>query len=308
MDYNFDAIIDRTNTNSIKYDHRAFGKPEGAIPLWVADMDFMTAAPIIRALQKRCRHGIFGYSEIDDSYVKAIRHWYKKRYNWKIERDWLVPTPGVVFSICAAIRAFTAPGDPVIIQQPVYHPFMSAVTDNGRDLITSQLIIEDGQYTIDYWDFESQIIRNNIKLFLLCSPHNPVGRVWTRQELLRMGDICKRQGVTVISDEIHSDFVYSGHQHTVFADIDASIADITVTLTAPTKTFNIPGLQVANAFIPNDDLRARFVQEIQKTGVAGASLMGIAACRAAYERGAEWLDQLLPYLYGNITYLQNFIA
>jgi cystathionine beta-lyase len=207
-------------------------------------MDFMAPPAVVQALREKINHGIFGYSDVDAPYIRSVIQWYGERFGWTIEKDWIVPAPGVVFSMCAAIRAFTSPGDPVIIQQPVYHPFMSSVTENGRKPIVNELVFDNGSYSIDFWDLESKIIQNNAKLFLFCSPHNPVGRVWSEAELLRVGDICKRHGVTVVSDEIHSDFVYGGAVHNVLAGL-GGLADMTVTLTAPTKTFNFPGLHIS---------------------------------------------------------------
>jgi cystathionine beta-lyase len=270
-------------------------------------MDFTAPACVIDALVNKSRHGIFGYSETRDDYYETLRDWFLKQFNWNVQPDWIVKTPGVVFAIYAAIRALTDEGDAVLIQQPVYSPFSSAVLVNRRKLVISQLVYSQGKYTIDFSDFEHKIIRNNVKLFILCSPHNPVGRVWTGEELVRLGEICLRYGVIVVSDEIHADFTYPGHRHLVFADVRPEFSEITVTCTAPTKTFNLAGLQISNIFIENMNIRRRFIKEISKTGYSHPNIMGIVACRAAYAGGSEWLIELKEYLSGNLDLLRNFL-
>jgi len=307
MKYDFDKEIDRKNTDSIKYDFSRYGISGNVTPMWVADMDFRSPPAVISAMKKRVEHGIFGYGETDDSYFEAVRKWFSQHFGWEVKRDWLIKTPGVVFSICAAIRAFTNEGDPVLIQQPVYYPFADCVVKNNRKLFVNELSYDMGRYSMDYWDFESLIIRNNIKLFILCSPHNPVGRVWTVNELTRIGDICRRHGVTVVSDEIHQDIVCGKAKHNVFASIKPAFSEMTVTCTAPSKTFNIPGLQIANIFIENEMLREKFRAEVVNSGYIEANIMGAVACRAAYEEGGEWLDELIEYLKGNILYLREFV-
>lgn len=305
MAYNFDESIDRRNTDSLKYDFAARrGKPEGLLSLWVADMDFRTPPCVIDALVEKSRHGIFGYSESREDYIEVLQSWFQSRFDWEIKPNWLVKTPGVVFAIATAIRALTDKGDAVIIQQPVYYPFTETVHVNERELVVNQLVYGDGVYQIDFEDFEDKIVRHGVKLFILCSPHNPVGRVWTRDELVRLGDICVRHGVTVISDEIHADFVYPGHRHLIFAGLKPEFADITVTCTAPTKTFNLAGLQISNVFIPNARIRAKFRQEIGQSGYSQLNIMGIVACKAAYEHGADWLEELKTYLTGNVNLLR----
>jgi len=308
LQYDFDKIINRKNTDSIKYDFaKKFGKPEGILPLWVADMDFRTPPCVIDALVKKSRHGIFGYSETGDDYYETLRGWFSKQFNWNVQPEWLVKTPGVVFAICTAIRALTNEGDAVLIQQPVYHPFSGSVLDNRRKLVVNQLVYSHGKYTIDFQDFEDKIIKNNVKLFILCSPHNPVGRVWTREELVRLGELCLKHSVIVVSDEIHADFTYPGHGHLVFADIKPEFSENTITCTAPTKTFNLAGLNISNIFIANSDIRRKFRKEIVGSGCGSPNIMGIVACRAAYEGGSEWLAELKKYLSGNLDYLRDFL-
>jgi cystathionine beta-lyase len=306
--FDFDELIDRRDTDSIKYDFALRrGKPEGLLPLWVADMDFKTPECVIRALEEKCRHGIFGYSNVRDDYFAVLQRWFSARFGWDIKPSWLVKTPGVVCAVSMAIRALTNEGDAVLIQQPVYYPFSESVTANDRKLIVNRLVYSGGQYSIDFEDFESKITENSVKLFILCSPHNPVGRVWTKDELTRMGDICLKHGVTVVSDEIHADFVYPGHRHIVFAGLQPEFADISVTCTAPTKTFNLAGLQISNIFIQNADLRGRFRREIVKSGYSQLNVMGLVACKAAYAGGGEWLEELKTYLCGNLDFLRDYL-
>ena len=239
---NFDEIIHRKDTDSLKYDFAARrGMPEGLLPLWVADMDFKTPPCVTEALVEKSRHGIFGYSESSEAYFEVLRDWFLRRFQWQIQPEWLVKTPGVVFAICAAIRSLTQENDAVLIQQPVYYPFSESVRVNNRKLVINELFYNGSEYTIDFEDFEKKIIQHNVKMFILCSPHNPVGRIWTRDELTRLGDICVKRGVLVISDEIHADFVYPGREQLVFAALKPEFADITITCTAPTKTVQSGG-------------------------------------------------------------------
>lgn len=306
MKYDFDEIIDFRNTNSIKYDFlEKPGMAEGVLPMWIADMDFKAPPCVAAAMAERCRHGVFGYSDAGRDYIETLQGWFSRRLSWEIDPEWLVTTPGVVNAICAAIRALTNEGDAVIIQQPVYPSFASSVLNNGRRLVVNQLNYSGGRYTIDYDDFEEKIIQNKVRMFILCSPHNPVGRVWSESELMRLGDICLRHGVTVVSDEIHADFMYPGSRHKVFAGLSTELSDITVTCTAPSKTFNLAGLQISNIFIENSDMRQKLKKELSKSGFGEPGIMGIVACNAAYESGDDWLAQLLDYLTGNLDYARN---
>lgn len=304
----FDKVIDRKNTNCIKYDFASErGMPEGVLPLWVADMDFRSPPCVIEALTKKSRHGIFGYSDSKCDYFEVLHRWFFERFGWETEAEWLVKTPGVVYAICTAIRAFTQPGDSVLIQPPVYYPFSRSILENGRSLVENRLVYGEGGYAVDFADFEEKIIRQNVKLFILCSPHNPVGRVWKKEELTRMGDICAAHGVILLSDEIHADFVYPGHEHLVFAGLKPAFSKIAVTATAPTKTFNLAGLQVSNIFIADAKLRKAFKQEISRGGYSQPNVMGIVACQAAYEGGGEWLAGLREYLGENLDFLRGFL-
>jgi cystathionine beta-lyase len=308
MEYNFDEIIDRRNTNSLKYDFAAKrGMPEGLLPLWVADMDFRSPPCVLSALRAVAEHGIFGYSMPKDDWFGPVLRWFSENFDYEIEREWAVQSPGVVFALSAAVRAFTDEGDGVLIQRPVYYPFSNVIRVNKRRIVNNPLLLADGVYRIDFADFERKIVENGIKLFLFCSPHNPVGRVWRREELERLGAICQRHGCVIVSDEIHCDFVFPGHAHTVFAGLSPALADSVVTCTAPSKTFNLAGLQISNIIIRNEALRRKFRAELHKTGYDEPNVFGLAACRAAYESGGEWLRALRAYLTDNLSFLRGFL-
>ena len=312
--YNFDKIINRKGTNCLKYDYAVErGKPADVLPLWVADMDFTVSEEITKSLHAAVDHGIYGYTQPKDAYYNAITNWMEKNHNWKTKREWIMKTPGVVFALGAAVKAFTKPGDAVLIQNPVYYPFTNIIRDNDRRVIDNTLVYEKrvtegkSQYSIDYEDFERKIVQENIKLFILCNPHNPVGRVWNREEQQYLGEICLHHHVIVVSDEIHNDFVYPGFEHTVFANVDPRFAEFTVTCTAPSKTFNLAGLQISNIFISNETLREAFQKEIDKTGYDEPNALGAVACEAAYRGGQEWLDQLRAYLLENLNFLRAYL-
>lgn len=305
----FDAVHERCGTDSLKYDYTAAkGKPADALPLWVADMDFSVAPEIHDALAARIDHGIFGYSDdADGSYFGALSAWYQSHFSYAVSSEWLIKTPGVVYAICTAIRAYTSKGDSVLIQEPVYYPFRESILDNERRVVVNELRNRGGHYEIDMVDFERKIVENDVKLFILCSPHNPVGRVWSKKELTAMGDICIKHGVLVVADEIHADFVYEGHRHYVFAGLKPAYAENTITCTAPTKTFNLAGLQISNIFIVNRALRLSFRKELNAAGYSQPNVMGLVACRAAYAHGAQWLSELRTYLQENLAYLRDFL-
>lgn len=308
MKYDFSQVIERNNTLSIKYDFaKERKKPSDLLSLWVADMDFPVAQEIKDALIERCNHGIFGYSEVKTPYYEVIAKWYQEKFNWPTKKQWLVKTPGVVAAIANAIRAFSNIGDAVLIQKPVYYPFFLTIEDNQRKVVNNSLVYKNGRYEMDFVDFEEKIISHKVKLFVLCSPHNPVGRVWNKEELLKIGDICLKHKVIVVADEIHADFVYHGHQHQVFANLKTDYQEITVTCTAPSKTFNIAGLQVSNIFIANENLRKKFKQELKKTANADINVMGLIACQAAYSQGEDWLRQVKIYIAENLEYVKNFL-
>lgn len=307
--YDFDTPVERRNTDCIKFDFaERRGKPKGLLPLWVADMDFKTSDEILEAIHRRTDHGIFGYTESGESYFEALADWMEQKHGWEIKKSWLVQTPGVVFALAMAVRAYTEAGDGVLIQQPVYYPFTEVIEDNGRRVVSSDLVPDgDGKYHMDFEDLEKKIVEEKIALFFLCSPHNPVSRVWTREELLRVADICLRHGVIVVSDEIHEDFVFGDRKHTVFATLKKELEEITITATSPAKTFNLAGLQVSNIFIPNRGLRAKFNRQIAAAGYSQLNTIGLTACEAAYRYGGEWYEQMLQYIEGNITFMRDYL-
>ena len=306
--YDFDKVVNRQGTNSLKYDFAAErGYPADVLPLWVADMDFPTAQPVLDALHEAVSHGIFGYSEVKDGYYQAVSEWFQKHFGWETNPEWLVKTPGVVFALAMAVRALTEPGDSVMIQTPVYYPFYSVIRDNDRKLVENELLYKDGRYEIDFADFEAKIRDYHVKLFILCSPHNPVGRVWTKAELQKIGALCKKYGVIVASDEIHCDFTLPGHLHTVFTVGCPELAEQTIICTAPSKTFNLAGLQVSNIWIENEDIRRKFLKEIDRSGYSQLNSLGLVAAQAAYENGEEWLLQCKRYLQGNLDFLRTFL-
>lgn len=308
MRYDFDKVLDRRGTNCIKYDFTAENSmPEDIIPLWVADMDWQAPDEVRERLIEMAEHGIYGYSGGKESYFRAVAGWMEDSHGWKVEKDWMVSAPGVVFAIAAAIRAFTEKGDSVMIQRPVYYPFGKMIEENGRVIADNTLCRENGRYTMDFEDMERQIADSNVRLFILCNPHNPVGRVWREDELRRLGEVCLKYGVLIVSDEIHHDFIFPGHRHVVLADLDERFRDITVTCTAPSKTFNIAGLQASNIFIANPRMREAFRKEISKTGYDGLNMMALGACESAYRCGRDWLEELLVYLKGNLDFAREFL-
>ncbi|MGN0381584.1 MAG: MalY/PatB family protein [Suilimivivens sp.] len=304
----FSKVIERDHTNCLKYDFRvARGMPADILPLWVADMDFQISSYIQDAIEKQVRHGIYGYSEAGKDYFEAVSSWLKQQHGWVVQPQWLVKTPGVVFALAMAVKAFTNVGDGVLIQKPVYYPFSGVILDNKRKVVDNTLTLgEDGRYHIDFEDFEEKVVNEDVKLFFLCNPHNPVGRVWEREELERLGDICYRHNVIVVSDEIHSDFVWKG-KHQVFADLKEEYREISVTCTAPSKTFNIAGLQVSNIFIPNTRLRHQFKRQLDASGYSQLNAVGIVACEAAYRDGREWYDGVCSYIKENIEYVGKYL-
>ena len=302
----FDTIVNRRNTDCLKYDFaKRRGMPEDILPLWVADMDFKTSSYVEDALAERIKLGIFGYSEVGDEYFQAVSNWMKKYHDWDIEPNWMIKTPGVVFALSMAVRAYTEPGDAVLIQQPVYYPFSSAVLDNGRELVSSDLILDNNRYTIDFQDFEQKIIDHNIKLFLLCNPHNPGGRVWSLNELKQLGDICCRHHVIVVSDEIHNDIVWN-ENHTVFANVSKELQEISVICTSASKTFNLASMLISNIFIPNQKLRRLFREQVNAAGISQLSILGLIATQAAYSKGHVWYKEMMSYVKDNMAYIRNF--
>lgn len=276
--------------------------------MWVADMDFRTAPCVIEALRSRVGHGVFGYEHVPDSYYDALVGWFSRRHGWLMKREWVIYTSGVVPAVSAIIKAMTSPGDKVLVQTPVYNCFFSSIRNNGCLLEDNRLVYADGTYTIDFEDFERKAADPSVKVFLLCSPHNPAGRVWTSDELRRMGDICLKHNVFVISDEIHCDLVMPGYKYTPFASLSEEFLMNSATCTAPTKTFNIAGLQIANITAADDSVRCRIDKAININEVCDVGVFGVTALTAAYTGGEEWLDQLICYIKGNYDSLRDFLA
>jgi len=307
MQYDFDTPIDRTHTWSIKHDFKKENeKADDILPLWVADMDFRSPDSVVEALKKAVDHGIFGYSRADESYFDAVAAWYQKRHHLTLQPEWMTCTPGIVFALSIAVRAFTQEGDAVLIQPPVYHPFSRAILRNKRTLVENPLVLKDGHYEMDLEELEQKVLDEHVKLMILCNPHNPVGRVWTREELTALADICLRHHVYVISDEIHGDFVWQGHEQTPYASISEEACLHSMMCTAPSKTFNLAGMATSNLFIPDPEMRRKFRSELLDVGQENMNRLGLFACRAAYEGGGEWLDQLIGYLAGNLALVRDF--
>ncbi len=307
--YDFDEIIERKKTNSLKYDFAVQrGMPEDILPLWVADMDFRTPREVTEALVKKAEHGIFGYSEPFDDYFEAIEKWFTGHFHWTPEKNRLVLSCSVVFSICNFIEALTREGDAVIINSPVYYPFGEAVTDNRRKLVSSDLVYSDGKYHIDFEDLERKIVENDVKLYILCNPHNPVGRVWRRDELEKISEICLKHNVFVVSDEIHADFIYKGYKFVSYASLGKEALSNAAICTSPSKTFNLAGLHNANTYIYDDEVREKFIKVQNKKGYSQSNIMGIVACKSAYEYGGEWHKELMGYLEENLSLVRCFLA
>lgn len=305
MKCNFDEIIPRRGTNSYKWDTT---KEENVLPMWVADMDFRAAPVIVEALRRRVEHGIFGYASVPDTYYEAIINWFDRRHAWQIEKEWIIYTTGVVPALSAIIKALTSPQDKVLVQAPVYNCFFSSIRNNGCEVITNPLIYRDGTYQIDFSDLEKKSADPSVKLLLLCNPHNPVGRVWTKRELNRIGEICLRNDVWVIADEIHCELVYPGYIYTPFASISPEFLMRSVTCVSPSKAFNLAGLQIANIVCANADLRIKIDKAININEVCDVNPFGIEALIAAYNEGKEWLEELKYYLWINYNYLKAYFS
>lgn len=308
MNYDFDTVTDRKNTNAIKYDlAKKRGKPEDAVSLWIADMDFPTAPCIQKAVAEKAAHGIWGYSRPDNRYYDALKKWYKERHNFEVQNEWVVNTPGVCFALATAVKAFTKEGESVLIQKPVYYPFFNIINSLQRKVVNSSLILKNNHYEIDFDDFERKIVQENVKMFILCSPHNPGGRVWTKQELQKISEICLAHNVLVVSDEIHSDITFGSNVHTVYGSLSEQALKNSIICTAPSKSFNLAGLQFSNIFIADEKLRKAFSEELDKTGYDEPSVFGIVAATAAYSEGADWFDSVKSYIWENILFAKKYI-
>ena len=325
MIYNFDKIIDRTNTGCIKW-NPSLGEnvPADVLPMWVADMDFETVPTVKERLMEVAAHGIYGYTDKTDGYYDAVIHWFGTRFNWKLQKEWIVSTTGVVMALAAAVRAYTKEGDGILIQQPVYYPFSNVIKKNNRKLVVNSLkectdpltgtaekdsmVANDAvHYEMDFADLEAKIKEENVKMMILCNPHNPIGRVWKREELERVCEICENYQVQIIADEIHCDFIRPGFVHVPFGTLDCPWSKKAVICTAPSKTFNLAGLQASNIIIPDDKVRALYEEELERISIHGAGLFGLEACKTAYETGADWVDELNAYIDGNYQYIKSYI-
>lgn len=307
MNYNFETLVDRSNNFSAKWSEmdKKYGSND-LLPMWVADMDFKAAPCIIDAMRERLEQGIYGYTTRPDSYNESIVNWAARRYGWEIKSDWLIFSPGVIPSISLIIQEMTDKNDKIMIQEPVYSPFNSVVKENGRELVISPLIkLEDGNYVMDYEDIESKI--KDVKMFLLCNPHNPVGRVWTKEELQKLGEICLKNNVKVISDEIHSDIIFKGHKHVPFASISEEFAQNSITCMAPTKTFNIAGLQMSQVILPNKDDYKILDAAFARLDIRRNNAFSLVATQAAYNHGEEWLNEFLEYIEDNMDFAIKYI-
>ena len=305
MKYDFDEIIPRRGTNSYKWDSAG---DADILPMWVADMDFRTAPPAVEALRKRVEHGIFGYVRVPDAYYAAVTNWFARRHDWQIEKEWIIYTTGVVPALSAVIKALTAPGDKVMVQTPVYNCFFSSIRNNGCGMIANPLIYRNGTYQIDFADLEQKAADPSVKVLLLCNPHNPAGRVWTKQELTRIGDICIRNNVWVVADEIHCELVFPGHTYIPFDSISREFLMHSVTCTSPSKAFNLAGLQIANIISADTNIRTKIDKAINVNEVCDVSPFGVEALIAAYNDSEEWLEELKQYLFDNYNYLRAYFA
>lgn len=303
MKYNFDEIIPRRGTNSYKWDSSG---DADVLPMWVADMDFRTAPPVVEALKKRVEHGIFGYVRVPDAYYEAVTGWFARRHTWAIAKEWIIYTTGVVPALSAVIKALTIPGDKVMVQTPVYNCFFSSIRNNGCEMVANSLLYRNGTYQIDFADLERKAADPQVKVLLLCNPHNPVGRVWTKQELTRIGEICIRNDVWIVADEIHCELVFPGHSYTPFASISEEFLMHSVTCTSPSKAFNLAGLQIANIISADMDIRLKIDKAININEVCDVNPFGVEALIAAYNDGEEWLEELKHYLFANYTYLRAY--
>jgi cystathionine beta-lyase len=307
MKYDFDAAINRYGTNSAKWDaaDRALGG-KGLIPMWVADMDFRAPESIINAARKVVDLGIFGYGHTPPSFNEAVCDWMRRRHGWDVKAEWVVFSPGVVPALNFAVQAFTKPGDGVMVQTPVYFPFFSAISNNQRQIVDSPMVIKNDRFSFDLADLEARITPRT-RLLLLCSPHNPVGRIWSPEELRGIGDVCRRHNIIVFSDEVHQDIVYPGYRHTSYPMIGEAYAQSCLVGTSVSKTFNLAGLQLSSIIIPNDSIRKKFKDSVSRCAISYPNIFAISICEAAYREGEEWLAELIRYLTGNLAFLREYL-
>lgn len=321
MSFDFDTEVNKFGINSIKWEfifdaqhnvtqgdhaHPKHGDKR-LLPLWVADMDFRCPPPVIEAVVERAKRGVFGYAMPTDSYYEAVINWFARRYGRSIQKEWMVITPGVVPALNLMIQTYTQPGDKILVQRPVYHPFTFAIENNGREVVSNSLVLKDGRYQMDFDDLAAKAADPAVKMVILCSPHNPISRVWTAAELTRFGEICLDNDVLVISDEIHCDLIYSGVQFTSFACLSERFAQQSIVCTAPSKTFNIAGLKLSNIIIPDEARRTQLNKTIERTGLMGVNTFGVVATEAAYNLGEAWLTAVMAYVAGNYNFMQAYL-
>ena len=309
MKYNFDEAVERRGTGCLKYDFaKERGKKEDVLPLWVADMDFKTAPAVTERLQKVVEHGIYGYSDSKEDYFAAVSGWYHDHFDWDVKPEWLVKTPGVVFALAAAVRAYTEKGDTVLIQQPVYYPFRQVIESNDRKLVSSDLVLKDGHYEIDFEDFEAKIKEHQIHLFLLCSPHNPVGRVWTKEELEAVGEFCIKHELLLFVDEIHGDITAPGVEFVSALSLSEEVRKRLIVASSPTKTFNIPGFILSYLIIPNQEYRVVVKREIDRIGMHNPTIFSAAVAGCAYQQCDDWYKAMLSYIDENDKFTRAYFA
>jgi cystathionine beta-lyase len=321
MKYDFDRETSRQDTCAVKWEFIQRGEnllawehtgecfgPNRILPMWVADMDLRCPEPVVKAVVARAEHGIYGYTDKTDRYYQSVVGWMERRHGWQVDPEWICTTPGVVPALNMLVRTFVAPGESVIVQRPVYYPFFSAIENNGGQVVSNSLVLKNGRYQMDFEDLAIKAQNPKVKMAILCSPHNPVGRVWTQEELARFAEICLRNDILMVSDEIHSDLIYKSYTFTPFGSLGEEIAQNAVLCTAPSKTFNLAGLQTSNIIIPNAELRTRFEKTIEADGLFGINPFGLVAAKAAYNHGEEWLEHLLDYVEGNLRYLQQYVG
>ena len=322
MTFDFDTEVNKFGINSTKWEFISdahqnsrqtdLTRPQNGdtrlLPLWVADMDFRCPPPVVEAVVERAQRGVFGYCTPTDSYYEAVINWFARRYGRSIQRDWILLTPGVVPAINLMIQTFTQPGDKILIQRPVYHPFTNAIVNNGRVVVSNSLVLQNGRYQMDFDDLAAKAADPDVKMAILCSPHNPVSRVWSREELARYGEICLDNDVLVISDEIHCDLIFSGVEFTSFANISERFAQNSIVCTAPSKTFNLAGMKLSNIIMPSKALRAPFIKTLERVGLHNTNSFGIVAAEAAFNFGEEWLTAVLDYIEGNYNFMRDYLA
>lgn len=307
MTYNFDEIVERRGTHSYKWDYleELFGD-EKLLSMWVADMDFKSPEPVIEAIIERARHGVFGYTGREDGFYQSVMDWLCEQHGWETEKEWFVTTPGVLTAVFAAVDALTEPGDNIVLQPPVYYPFFSVIEENGRHVKRNPLKIEDGKYVMDF-DNLKELVDDRTRMLILCSPHNPVSRVWEKETLQRLGRFCLENDIFVLSDEIHSDLVFAGNQHTPFLEAAPEFSNNSLVTVSPSKTFNLAGLSISSMVIPDESIRKRVVAAVNSSHHSRQNLFGIEAFEVAYKQGREWYEQMMAYVWENYRFMVDFI-